>query len=54
MIPPSVLLDGLLAIWPYLAGAAAIGSLIGVAIPVKKKHKRGNTDDHKGGSTEQC
>ncbi len=39
MIPPSAIVDGLLASWPYLAGAVAIGSLIGFAVPVTKKRQ---------------
>jgi hypothetical protein len=39
MIPPSALVQGLLASWPYIAGAIAVASLIGFMIPVKKKEK---------------
>jgi hypothetical protein len=39
MIPPSTFIEGLLASWPYLAGAVAIGSLIGFAVPVTKKRQ---------------
>jgi len=37
IVPPSDLVEGLLDLWPYFAGATAIAVLIGVAIPVKKK-----------------
>ena len=39
IVPPTDLIQGLLDLWPYLAGATAIAVLIGVAVPVKKKHK---------------
>jgi hypothetical protein len=39
MIPLSDLIQGLLDIWEYLVGAVAIGVLIAIAIPVKKKPK---------------
>jgi hypothetical protein len=37
IVPPSDLLDGLLAIWPYILGGVGIALAIGLAIPVKKK-----------------
>jgi hypothetical protein len=39
MIPPSAFVDGLLASWPYLAGAVALASVIGFAVPVTKKRQ---------------
>jgi len=39
MIPPSAFVEGLLQSWPYLAGATAIGAVLGFAIPVRKKPK---------------
>jgi len=39
MIPPSAFVDGLLASWPYLAGAIAAASAVGFAIPVSKKRQ---------------
>jgi len=39
IVPPSDLVTGLMEIWPYLAGAVGVAVLVGVAIPVKKKHK---------------
>jgi len=39
MIPPSAFVDGLLQSWPYLAGAVAIGSIVGFAVPVQKRRR---------------
>jgi len=39
MIPPSALVQGLLAFWPYILGAIAISLVIGFAIPIKEKEK---------------
>ncbi len=40
IVPPSALLDGLFAIWPYLLGGVGLALAIGFAIPVsKKKHE---------------
>jgi len=40
MIPPSAVIQGLLQLWPYVAGAIAIGSVLGFAIPVTEKRKQ--------------
>jgi hypothetical protein len=37
IVPPTDLIQGLMEIWPYLAGAVGVAVLVGVAIPVKKK-----------------
>jgi len=37
VVPPSDLLDGLLAIWPYLLGGIGVALAIGFAVPIKKK-----------------
>jgi len=39
MIPPSAFVDGLLQSWPYLAGAIAVGTALGFAVPVSKRHR---------------
>jgi len=39
MIPPSAFVEGLLQSWPYLAGAVAIGSIVGFAVPVSKRRR---------------
>jgi hypothetical protein len=39
MIPLSTFIEGLLASWPYLAGAIAIGTSLGFAVPVKKRYR---------------
>jgi hypothetical protein len=40
IVPPSALLDGLLAVWPYLLGGTVLALAIGFAVPVgKKKHE---------------
>ena len=39
MIPPSAFVDGLLQSWPYLAGAIAVGTALGFAVPVQKRHR---------------
>jgi len=39
MIPPSAFVEGLLQSWPYLAGAVAIGSIVGFAVPVQKRRR---------------
>jgi len=39
IVPPTDLVTGLLEIWPYLLGGVGVAVLIGIAIPVKKKHK---------------
>jgi len=39
MIPPSTFIEGLLASWPYLAGAVALALVLGFAIPVQKKRQ---------------
>jgi len=39
MIPPSAFVDGLLQSWPYLAGAVSIGTILGFAVPVSKRHR---------------
>ncbi len=33
IVPPSALLDGLFAIWPYLLGGVGLALAIGFAIP---------------------
>jgi hypothetical protein len=43
IVPPTDLLQGLLSIWPYLAGAVGVAVLVGVAIPVKKKKEEVQT-----------
>lgn len=43
IVPPSELLQGLMEIWPYLAGAVGVAVLVGVAIPVKKKKEEVQT-----------
>jgi hypothetical protein len=39
IVPPTDLIQGLMEIWPYLAGGVAVAVLVGIAIPVKKKPK---------------
>ena len=39
MIPPSIFIEGLLQSWPYLAGAVALASVIGFAVPVSKRRR---------------
>jgi hypothetical protein len=43
IVPPTELLQGLLDLWPYFAGAVGIAILVGVAIPVKKKREEVQT-----------
>ena len=39
MIPLSTFIEGLVESWPYLAGAVAIGSIVGFAVPVSKRRR---------------
>ena len=39
MIPPSAFVEGLLQSWPYLAGAIAVGTALGFAVPVSKRRR---------------